>query len=112
MLSGSIDPHYAIAGFLVGALVGVTGVGGGSLMTPILIVLFGVSPVTAVGTDLLFAAATKAVGSLVHGFNRTIDWRVARRLATGSIPATSLALIVVFPEYEDWWCPPYRDGGS
>jgi uncharacterized protein len=59
MLSGSIDPHYAIAGFLVGALVGVTGVGGGSLMTPILIVLFGVSPATAVGTDLLFAAATK-----------------------------------------------------
>jgi uncharacterized membrane protein YfcA len=95
MLSGSIDPHYAIAGFLVGALVGVTGVGGGSLMTPILIVLFGVSPATAVGTDLLFAAATKTVGSLVHGFNRTIDWRVVRRLATGSIPATGLALMVL-----------------
>jgi uncharacterized protein len=95
MLSGSIDPHYAIAGFLVGALVGVTGVGGGSLMTPILIVLFGVSPATAVGTDLLFAAATKTVGSLVHGFNRTIDWRVVRRLATGSIPMTALALMVL-----------------
>jgi uncharacterized protein len=95
MLSDSIDPHYAIAGFLVGALVGVTGVGGGSLMTPILIVLFGVSPATAVGTDLLFAAATKTVGSLVHGFNRTIDWRVVRRLATGSIPTTGLALIVL-----------------
>jgi uncharacterized protein len=95
MLSGSIDPHYAIAGFLVGALVGVTGVGGGSLMTPILIVLFGVSPATAVGTDLLFAAATKTVGSLVHGFNRTIDWRLVRRLATGSIPTTALALIVL-----------------
>jgi hypothetical protein len=95
MLMGSIDPHYAIAGFLVGALVGVTGVGGGSIMTPILIVLFGVSPATAVGTDLLFAAATKTVGSLVHGFNRTIDWRVVRRLATGSIPATALALMVL-----------------
>ena len=95
MLSGSIDPHYAIAGFLVGALVGVTGVGGGSLMTPILIVLFGVSPATAVGTDLLFAAATKTVGSLVHGFNRTIDWQLVRRLATGSIPTTALALIVL-----------------
>ena len=95
MLSGSIDPHYAIAGFLVGALVGVTGVGGGSLMTPILIVLFGVSPATAVGTDLLFAAATKTVGSLVHGFNRTIDWRVVRRLAAGSIPMTALALMVL-----------------
>lgn len=91
----SIDPHYAIAGFLVGVLVGVTGVGGGSLMTPILIVLFGVSPATAVGTDLLFAAATKTVGSLVHGFNRTIEWRVVRRLAIGSVPATVLALIVL-----------------
>jgi uncharacterized protein len=95
MLSGSIDPHYAIAGFLVGALVGVTGVGGGSLMTPILIVLFGVSPATAVGTDLLFAAATKTVGSLVHGFNRTIDWQVVRRLAIGSIPSTGFALMVL-----------------
>jgi len=90
-----IDPQYAVAGFLVGALVGVTGVGGGSLMTPILIVLFGVSPATAVGTDLLFAAATKSVGSLVHGFNRTIEWRIVRRLATGSLPATVLALVVL-----------------
>jgi uncharacterized membrane protein YfcA len=95
MLSGSIDPHFTVAGFLVGALVGVTGVGGGSLMTPILILLFGVSPATAVGTDLLFAAATKTVGSIVHGHNQTIDWRVVRRLATGSIPATALALIVL-----------------
>src|SRR5690242_10621139 len=94
MFSGS-DPHYAVAGFLVGALVGMTGVGGGSLMTPILILLFGVSPATAVGTDLLFAAATKTVGSLVHGVNRTIDWRIVRRLAAGSIPATLLALAVL-----------------
>ena len=64
-------------------------------MTPILIVLFGVSPTTAVGTDLLFAAATKTIGSLVHGFNRTIDWRTVRRLATGSIPTTGLALMVL-----------------
>ena len=90
-----IDLHYSVAGFLVGALVGVTGVGGGSLMTPILIVMFGVSPATAVGTDLLFAAATKSVGSIVHGFNRTIDWRIVRRLATGSIPATLLALLAL-----------------
>jgi hypothetical protein len=94
-MSWLIDPQYAVAGFLVGALVGVTGVGGGSLMTPILIVLFGVSPATAVGTDLLFAAATKTVGSLVHGVNRTIDWRIVRRLAAGSIPATLLALAVL-----------------
>jgi uncharacterized protein len=95
MLLGSIDLHYTIAGFLVGALVGVTGVGGGSLMTPILVVLFGVSPATAVGTDLLFAAATKTVGSFVHGLNHTIEWRVVRRLAVGSIPATVLALILL-----------------
>ena len=95
MISGPIDPHYVVAGFLVGGLVGVTGVGGGSLMTPILIVLFGVSPATAVGTDLLFAAATKTVGSIVHGFNHTIDWRVVRRLAAGSMPATALALLLL-----------------
>src|SRR5260370_20865728 len=94
-MSWLIDPQYAVAGFLVGALVGVTGVGGGSLMTPILIVLFGVSPATAVGTDLLFAAATKTVGSLVHGFNRTIEWRVVRRLAIGSLPATALSLTLL-----------------
>jgi uncharacterized protein len=87
-----IDPHFAVAGFLVGTLVGVTGVGGGALMTPILIMLFGVSPATAVGTDLLFAAATKSVGSVVHGFNHTIEWRIVRRLAIGSLPATGLAL--------------------
>jgi len=91
----SIDPHYAIAGLIVGALVGVTGVGGGSRMTPILIVLFGVSRATAVGTDLLFAAATKTLGSLVHGLNQTIEWRIVRRLAIGSLPATVLALVVL-----------------
>jgi len=83
-----IDPLFSLSGFVVGLLVGVTGVGGGSLMTPLLILLFGVHPATAVGTDLLYAAATKTGGSLVHGLARSIDWRVVRRLATGSIPAT------------------------
>ena len=83
-----IDPLYSLSGFAVGLLVGMTGVGGGALMTPILIMLFGVHPATAVGTDLLYAAATKTGGSLVHGFARSIDWRVVGRLATGSIPAT------------------------
>jgi len=92
----SIDLPYATSGFLVGTLVGMTGVGGGSLMTPILILLFGVSPATAVGTDLLFAAATKTVGSLVHGFNHTIDWRLVARLASGSVPATLLALLALY----------------
>jgi hypothetical protein len=69
-----------------------TGVGGGSLMTPLLILLFGIHPATAVGTDLLYAAATKTAGSLVHGYNRTVDWRVVRRLATGSVPMTVLTI--------------------
>ncbi|MBV9567517.1 MAG: sulfite exporter TauE/SafE family protein, partial [Hyphomicrobiales bacterium] len=73
-----------------------TGVGGGALMTPMLILLFGVSPATAVGTDLLFAAATKTMGSLVHGLNHTIDWRLVIRLASGSVPATFLALFVLY----------------
>ena len=88
----SLLPLYTVAGFAVGMLVGLTGVGGGSLMTPILIVLFGVHPATAVGTDLLYAAATKTAGSLVHGYNRTVDWRVVRRLATGSVPLTVLTI--------------------
>jgi uncharacterized membrane protein YfcA len=90
-----IDPLYSLSGFAVGLLVGMTGVGGGSLMTPLLILLFGVHPATAVGTDLLYAAATKTGGSLVHGFARGIDWRVVKRLATGSIPATIVTLVVL-----------------
>jgi hypothetical protein len=87
-----IDPLYVASGFGVGLLVGMTGVGGGSLMTPLLILLFHVHPVTAVGTDLIYASVTKTGGSLVHGFNRTIDWRIVRRLALGSLPASVLTL--------------------
>jgi hypothetical protein len=90
-----IDPLYSLSGFAVGMLVGMTGVGGGSLMTPLLILLFGIHPATAVGTDLLYAAATKTGGSLVHGYARSIDWRVVRRLASGSIPATVVTLVVL-----------------
>jgi uncharacterized membrane protein YfcA len=90
-----IDPLYSLSGFAVGVLVGMTGVGGGSLMTPLLILLFGIHPATAVGTDLLYAAATKTGGSLVHGYARSIDWRVVRRLASGSIPATAVTLAVL-----------------
>lgn len=84
---------YAAVGFVVGTLVGITGVGGGSLMTPLLILLFGIHPATAVGTDLLYAAVTKSAGGTVHGFNRTVDWRVVARLATGSVPMTILTII-------------------
>jgi uncharacterized protein len=90
-----IDPLYSLVGIVGGMLVGMTGVGGGSLMTPLLILLFGVHPATAVGTDLIYAAATKTGGSLVHGFARSIDWRVVRRLASGSIPATVITLAVL-----------------
>jgi uncharacterized protein len=91
----SIHFLYSISGFFVGLLVGLTGVGGGALMTPLLILLFGIHPATAVGTDLLYAAATKTAGSLVHGFNRTIDWRVVRRLATGSVPMTVVTILAL-----------------
>jgi uncharacterized membrane protein YfcA len=90
-----INPLYALSGFVVGVLVGLTGVGGGSLMTPLLVLVFGLHPSTAVGTDLLYAAATKSVGTVVHGFTGTIDWRIVLRLATGSVPATAVTLIVL-----------------
>jgi hypothetical protein len=87
-----IELLYAASGLVVGFIVGLTGVGGGSLMTPLLILLFGIHPATAVGTDLLYAAATKSAGTLVHGFNNTVDWRIVRRLAYGSVPASALTL--------------------
>ncbi len=90
----SIDPLYSFAGFAIGLLVGMTGIGGGSLMTPLLILFFGIHPATAVGTDLLYAAATKTCGTVVHGLARSIDWRTVRRLAAGSLPATIATLTV------------------
>ncbi|HEY1978578.1 MAG TPA: sulfite exporter TauE/SafE family protein [Xanthobacteraceae bacterium] len=90
-----LQPLYSATGFGVGVLVGLTGVGGGSLMTPLLILLFGIHPATAVGTDLLYASVTKTAGSAVHGFNRSIDWRVVRRLATGSVPMTVVTILAL-----------------
>src|SRR6476659_4851050 len=92
----SIDPLYVISGVLVGGLVGFTGVGGGSLMTPILILVFGVHPASAVGTDLLYAAATKTGGTVVHGWNRTVDWKVVGKLALGSVPMTALTVLALY----------------
>jgi uncharacterized protein len=91
-----IDPLYVASGFGVGLLVGMTGVGGGSLMTPLLILLFGIHPSTAVGTDLLYAAATKTGGSLVHGLARSVHWPAVMRLASGSIPASVVTLLVLW----------------
>jgi len=90
-----MDLLHAIAGGVVGILVGLTGVGGGSLMTPLLVLLFGVSPQTAVGTDLLYAAITKITGSAIHGWRDTVDWKIVKRLASGSIPAALLTLGVL-----------------
>lgn len=95
-----VNPLYSLAGVLVGVLVGLTGVGGGSLMTPLLVLAFGFHPSTAVGTDLLYASATKTVGTTVHGWRGTVDWRVVARLATGSIPATLLTLLLLAHEGE------------
>jgi uncharacterized protein len=84
-----------LAGLLVGALVGLTGVGGGSLMTPILVLLFGFHPATAVGTDLLYASVTKTVGTAVHHNGRTVDWKIVAGLATGSVPASVVTLFIM-----------------
>ncbi len=91
----TINWLYSASGFAVGMLVGMTGVGGGSLMTPLLVLLFGFHPATAVGTDLLYAGLTKSGGTLIHGFNRTIDWQITRRLASGSLPGAALTILAL-----------------
>ncbi|MCF6211837.1 MAG: sulfite exporter TauE/SafE family protein [Gammaproteobacteria bacterium] len=90
-----MDVGYIVSGFGVGLLVGITGVGGGALMTPLLIFGFGISPAVAVGTDLVFAAITKANGIWVHARQSTIDWQVVGRLASGSVPAALVTLAVL-----------------
>jgi uncharacterized protein len=90
-----ISPLYSLSGLAIGALVRFTGVGGGSLMTPLLVLFFGIHPATAVGTDLLYAGLTKISGSLIHNLNGAVDWRITRRLVAGSVPATALTLIAL-----------------
>ena len=89
------DIAFVLAGFFVGFVVGLTGVGGGSLMTPLLIFFFGMKPHLAIGTDLLFAAFTKMGGSLALARARVIDWPVVLRVAAGSIPASLVTLYVL-----------------
>jgi uncharacterized membrane protein YfcA len=87
---------YSASGFFVGLLVGITGVGGGSLMTPLLVFMFGFKASVAVGTDLLYAAITKTGGVLVHhGKHKSVDWRVVGLLASGSIPMSILTLFAI-----------------
>lgn len=90
-----IDAAYTLAGALTGFVVGLTGVGGGALMTPILLIFFGVSPTTAIATDLWFAAITKLVGARVHHTNGNVDWQVAKRLWFGSLPMALLIVVIV-----------------
>jgi len=90
-----MDWMYTLSGFLVGLIVGVTGVGGGSLMTPLLVLVFGVSPATAVGTDLLYASLTKSLGGWVHGRNGSVDWKVVGLLALGSLPAAVVTIALL-----------------
>ncbi|MGZ3237716.1 MAG: sulfite exporter TauE/SafE family protein [Burkholderiaceae bacterium] len=82
---------YVISGFAVGTLVGLTGVGGGSLMTPLLTLLFGISPTVAVGTDLAFASITKGAGTFAHRFRGTVHWNVVKLLCIGALPAAILS---------------------
>ncbi len=86
---------YVIAGFAVGLVVGLTGVGGGSLMTPLLIFGFGIKPHLAIGTDLLFAAFTKLGGTVSLARHRLISWPVVGQMALGSVPACLATLYVL-----------------
>jgi len=87
---------YSASGFAVGLLVGVTGVGGGSLMTPLLVFLFGFKPAVAVGTDLLYAAITKSAGVFVHhGKHKSVDWKIVCFLSMGSLPFAGITLYVL-----------------
>ena len=87
-----IDFNYSLAGALTGFVVGLTGVGGGALMTPILLIVFGVAPGTAIATDLWFAAITKIIGARIHHTRGQVDWQVVRRLWLGSLP-TAAAIV-------------------
>ena len=90
-----MDWMFTLSGFVVGMIVGITGVGGGSLMTPLLVLFFGVPPVTAVGTDLLYASLTKTMGGWVHSQRGTVDWKIVILLSMGSLPATLLSILML-----------------
>lgn len=90
-----MDWLYPLSGFAVGLIVGITGVGGGSLMTPLLVLVFGFAPGVAVGTDLLYAAVTKAGGSVAHSLRGTVHWNIVGWLALGSVPAAAVTTVVL-----------------
>lgn len=90
-----VELIHIAAGALVGLVIGLTGVGGGSLMTPILVLGFGISPAIAVGTDLLYAALTKCSGIYFHHKNRTVDWKIVLLLGSGSIPSSIITISIL-----------------
>jgi len=94
-LDSILDLLYITAGAVVGFIIGLTGVGGGSLMTPLLVLGFNIQPAIAVGTDLLYAAITKASGVWSHHKFKNIDWTIAKNLSLGSIPGSIICIIAI-----------------
>ncbi len=90
-----IDPRIALVGLVVGLLTGLSGVGGGSLVTPLLVLALGVKPLVAVGTDLMYSVPTKLLGAVVHHRQGTVNWRLTRYLVYGGVPASIVALIAL-----------------
>src|SRR5256714_4751708 len=90
-----MDYRFSLVGLLIGFLVGLTGMGGGSLLAPIMILVFGIPPVWAVGTDIAYSTVTKAVGSVVHIRQKNVNFKIALWLACGSVPATFLSVTLV-----------------
>lgn len=86
---------FIVSGFVTGMLMGLTGVGGGAVMTPILLLVFGMAPATAIGTDLWFAAMTKSVAVAMHRNANTIDWQIVQRMWSGSLPAAAITIALM-----------------
>jgi uncharacterized membrane protein YfcA len=96
-----VDPMLSLSGFVVGVLIGMTGVGGGALMTPLLILFFGIRPTTAVGTDIAYAFITKSFGSLEYVRRGQVNFPYVRWLLVGSIPTALFAIFVLVPSFEE-----------
>jgi uncharacterized membrane protein YfcA len=103
-----IDPTIMLFGFGIGLLVGMTGMGGASLMTPLLILIFGIQPVTAIGTDIAYAAVTKTVGGYKHWTQKTVDLTLSSWMAIGSVPAAIFG-VYVLTLLEDWLGSSFED---
>ena len=90
-----VDPYVGLAGFIVGFVVGMTGMGGGALMTPILVLLFNVDVGTAVTSDLVAALVMKPIGGSVHMARKTVQWSLVKWLCIGSIPGAIIGTLII-----------------